>query len=275
MIQTNLNSLIKQAREILQSVENYPEKRLQLRQDFYRKYGYGKFTAFGFGNSEIAFLEWEIKRGVLNPLDDSQQKGSAWWRGVNGQFIYLATLAQLIYESGQRFDNIPIPVQYWLDYLNNPSAQNWYKAHNCSIVEGYMLFRNIMPNEPVHEQHFIRLVMQRVLYAGLLIEGEILGWIGKVLASPTALSVKFITNFDFYYPSKYPCLFVGKSYTSLIFSNDYQPTNILDNLIIAPLTSQLFNYAKNLYKKKHYTSHHTIKIPQKNSSLKKYVDISK
>lgn len=244
IMQTSLSVLMKQAKEILQSVENNPNQRLELRKNFYRKYGFGKITEFGYGNSEIAFLEWEIKRGVLNSLDDSQHKGSAWWRGVNGHFIYLATLAQLIYESGQSFDNIPIPVQYWLEYLKNPSSQSWYKAHNCSIVEGYLICELEAAKESYYELVFVNMVLYRVLFAEALVEGKEFGKLGKIIANPRLPSVEVAVEIPDFYPQNYPLseqdiidvMHRGHSLVDL-------GIKILDLFIILPQLDELYLYS--------------------------------
>ena len=47
----NFTQLEQEAQIILDSVKDFPEKRLALRQAFYRKYGLGKLTEYGYGNS--------------------------------------------------------------------------------------------------------------------------------------------------------------------------------------------------------------------------------
>lgn len=249
-MQTTLSILMKQAKEILQSVENNPNQRLELRKDFYRKYGFGKITEFGYGNSEIAFLEWEIKRGVLNDITDNThigqnyQKGSVWWRGVNGHFIYLATLAMLIHESQQHFDNIPIPVTYWLEYIKNPSSQSWYKAHNCSIVEGYLVCELETEKENYYELVFVNMVLYRVLFAEALVEGKEFGKLGEIIANPRLPSVEVAVEIPDFYPQNYPLsehdiidvMHKGHSLIDL-------GIKILDQFIILPQLDELYLYS--------------------------------
>ena len=102
----------------------------------YSKYGFIQKPEYGYGRSELDFLEWEIKRGVLNSMD-ADQPGSPWWRKVNTLFCYYSELAGKIHEAGLTgtFEN---PVQKWLDYFANPDGKTWYAAHNSSISQGYI-----------------------------------------------------------------------------------------------------------------------------------------
>jgi len=106
----DLVSLARQAFQTVSAVADDPEGRYALRERFYDKYG---FT--GYGNSELAFMRWEIERGVLAPLD-APRPGSSWWRAVNASLLYDTELAALIYESGEPIA-APTNSRRWLDYL--------------------------------------------------------------------------------------------------------------------------------------------------------------
>ncbi|SFF52137.1 hypothetical protein [Thermoflexibacter ruber] len=240
----DLADLEQQAKEILKSVENYPEKRLALRQEFYRKYGYGKLTEFGYGNSEIAFLEWEIRRGVLNPLDYPTQKGSAWWRGVNGDFIYFSTLAALIYESGQTFELLSPILTFWLDYIQQPSQANWYRAHNGSIAYGYKNQLETIAEENYFEKIFINMVLYRVLFAGALATGREFGKLGKILSDPRLPSVDIIVQIPDFYPDNYPLSqtdIINILHKGLDLADI--GAKILDQIIILPQLAELYQFS--------------------------------
>ena len=67
-----LEELKKKARKIILGVSNDPIGRYKLCYRFYQRYGYPVIRGEeGLGNSELAFLKWEIRRGVLNPLQCS------------------------------------------------------------------------------------------------------------------------------------------------------------------------------------------------------------
>jgi hypothetical protein len=95
-----LKRLEEETRRRVDQVKNDPEGRYRLREEFYQKYGFGEDGGADYGASELAFMRWEIERGVLNPPDDPRQPGSPWWRAVNEEFLYLSELAAAVYEAG-------------------------------------------------------------------------------------------------------------------------------------------------------------------------------
>ncbi|MEL6812237.1 MAG: hypothetical protein AAFP76_12980, partial [Bacteroidota bacterium] len=181
-----------------------PQGRYKLRYEFYQKYGHPIIKGQeGLGNSELAFIKWEIKRGVLNPMNDGHP-GSPWWRRVNSYFLYLATLAQLIEESGETFEDLPVPVTHWLDYIKTPNECTWYRAHNSSIIAGYQAADSLAFDETIYEQYFMNIVLYRVLYAQSMVEGVSFGILGKIFGNPRGDAVSIITDIEAFYPSHYP-----------------------------------------------------------------------
>ena len=160
---------------------------------------------YNYGDSEIAFLKWEIKRGVLNPVDDPIQVGSPWWRNVNLRFIYFAELAGRIFDEKLVQADLPIPVQAWLDYLNNQNGENWYKAHNTTIAECFQFYIEDARQENSVEQVFLNITLYRLLFAQAMVEDvTIFGELGARLADPRGFAVKFITSLPDFYPTNYP-----------------------------------------------------------------------
>ncbi|PKV51398.1 hypothetical protein ATE84_3483 [Aquimarina sp. MAR_2010_214] len=199
-----LEILKEKAKRIVLSVSDNPQGRYQLRYEFYQKYG-NPITKGneGLGNSELAFIDWEIKRGTLNPLNHLNP-GSAWWREVNSHFLYVATLAQLIKESGETFQGLPVPVNFWLDYINTPNEFSWYRAHNSSIISGYQIADKLACKETIYEQYFMNIVLYRLLYAQSMVEGVSFGFLGKIFANPRGCAVAIITGVKAFYPDHYP-----------------------------------------------------------------------
>lgn len=78
-------------------VPDDPAGRLDMRRQFYEAYGFGKIEEYGFGTSELQFLEWEVRRGVLHP-----GSGSPWWRAVNADLIRDAARAAALFQA--KFD---------------------------------------------------------------------------------------------------------------------------------------------------------------------------
>ncbi len=199
-----LEILKEKAKGIVLGVSDNPQGRYQLRYEFYQKYGNPFIKRNeGLGNSELAFIDWEIKRGTLNPINSSHP-GSPWWREVNSHFLYVATLAQLIKESGETFQELPVPVNFWLDYIDTPNECSWYRAHNSSIISGYQVADSLAFKENIYEQYFMNIVLYRVLYAQSMVEGVSFGILGKIFANPRGTAVSIITDIEAFYPNHYP-----------------------------------------------------------------------
>lgn len=238
---SDLKILEEKAEGIVSKVSNHPQERYALRSEFYKKYGKplqkGKE---GLGNSELAFIAWEIKRGTLNPMNDPHP-GSPWWRSVNSHFLYLATLAQLIKESGQSFEDVPVPVQFWLDFIDTPNEVSWYKAHNSSIISGYYVADSLAFKENVYEQYFMNIVLYRLLYAQSMVEGVSFGILGKIFANPRWSAVSIITDIEAFYPSHYPLSKEDIKYVTHHAHNLMGLIeDIFDKIFILPHLSELY-----------------------------------
>ncbi len=199
-----LSELERIARDRVLAVENDPWARYRLREEFYRKYAFARVGKFGFGDSELAFMRWEIERGVLDSLR-GEKPGSLWWRNVNLCFLYVAELASLIHERGS--DEKPSnEVAQWLEYFRKPSAGAWYRAHNATIIRGYVLYRELARLESKVECVFLNEVLYRVLYAEAMAQGVSYGFgcLGKFFANPALPAVDVITHMHDFYPSHYP-----------------------------------------------------------------------
>ncbi len=222
-----LKTLEEKAKGIVSKVSNDPQGRYQLRYEFYQKYGNPIIKGKeGLGNSELAFIDWEIKRGALNSMSDSKL-GSPWWREVNGHFLYLATLAQLIKESGETFQGLPVPVNFWLDYIDTPNERTWYRAHNSSIISGYYVSDSLAFNENIYEQYFMNIVLYRVLYAQSMVEGVSFGILGEVFGNPRGSAVSIITHIEAFYPSHYP---LSKEDIRYVTHNAHNFTGLIEDV---------------------------------------------
>lgn len=239
-----LDKLTQKAEIIVAQVVNNPENRYNLRYEFYEKYGHSVIKGSeGLGNSELAFIKWEIKRGVLNPLS-ATPSGSEWWRAVNSYFLYVGTLAQLIHESGEDFKDLPTPVTFWLAYINEPNECTWYRAHNSSIIEGYAEANKLALKENVYEQYFMNIVLYRLLYAQSMVEGVSFGILGKIFANPRGYAVSIITDIEAFYPGHYP---LTKEDIKYVMHKAHNCMGILedifDYLFIIPHLEQLYKEA--------------------------------
>ncbi|GAA4278653.1 hypothetical protein [Aquimarina mytili] len=241
-----LEILQEKAKVIVDGVSNDPQGRYQLRYEFYQKYGdpFAKGKE-GLGNSELAFIKWEIKRGTLNALE-GPHSGSPWWREVNSHFLYVATLAQLIKESGEAFQDLPVPASFWLDYIDTPNECSWYRAHNSSIISGYQVANRLAHNESIYEQCFMNIVLYRLLFAQSMVEGVSFGILGKIFANPRGFAVALITGVRAFYPDNYPMSKEDIKYVTHRARNFMGfIEDVFDKLLISPHLNRLYNEAAN------------------------------
>ncbi|MBI2793872.1 MAG: hypothetical protein HYX66_04380 [Ignavibacteria bacterium] len=195
----NLQKLEQEVWAYCLTMANDPQKRYESRCDFYRQFGLTQEGQFGYGNSELAFMTWEMRgRLVANG-------GSPWWSAVNLRFIYYSELGARALEAGIPIPEMPQPSQLWALYIQNRTESQWYRAHNGSILAGFEEYKTLCVHEVASEQSFINIVLYRLLYAQSMADGwSDLDALGKILADPRGDAVYFMTHLSDYYPPDYP-----------------------------------------------------------------------
>ncbi len=171
-----------------------------MRVRFYSRWGGDGQGGPGLGRSELDFLRWEIERGVLRTPEEG---GSPWWRAVNERLLYDAELAVLLEEHLPALDVGITSVRLWRHYMRSPSPATWYRAHNGSIVGGYLDEVELAHAEPWSERVFLNVVLYRLLYAHGVVEGLELGSLGRILADPRLPSVDWLLDLPAFYPRNY------------------------------------------------------------------------
>lgn len=240
----NLKNLETEVWKYVETLRNSPEARFKSREAFYKRYGQeDKLEEYGYGDSEIAFLGWE-ERSVLRP-PNAVPPGSAWWSEVNLWFIYLSELGSKAYDIHFPTSQLPVAAQFWVTFIEKPNPVNWYRAHNSSIVDGYLKYPHLAERESVPEKIFINMVLYRLLFAQSMVEGEfVFPKLSRILGDPRGLAVKFITHLDAYYPSHYP---MTKEETADVLgrthSLDELGVKFLDDVLIEPELTQLYQKA--------------------------------
>ena len=232
-----------QAGEIIHKVLDDPEGRLQLQEEFYDRYGYG--DNYGYGNSAVAFMRWEFRRGVLEPLQGSNP-GSPWWRNVNAAFLLTNKIGELVFKANLSGTTFSQPIRFWLAYLRLPTAQSWYKAHNASIVQGYLDEVTSAKQEMSEEQVFMNEVLSRVLYAQAMVKGQAFpfGCLGSIIANSKLPSVKIMVHLPAFYPDNYPL--TGDDIRNILHENrdvEDELVKILDDTIIHHKLNHLYAQA--------------------------------
>jgi hypothetical protein len=182
------------------AVRDDPQGRLQLLD---RAYG----SEEEWCRAERAFMEWEVRRGVLNP-PGQEPPGSAWWRAVNERLLRDVEEARLLVSRGTE----PAAGRgsaWWVSFFQDPGPQSWYRAHNASVIAGYLSAAPLALRETDHEQKLMNLILMRVLYAQLMEEhGPLhpgrLSHIGRLFADPRSFGIGRIVKVPSFYPPHYP-----------------------------------------------------------------------
>jgi len=120
-----------------------------------------------YRRAELAFMHWQVSRGVLAPPSD-ERPGSQWRRSVNEGLLRDA------WEADRLLAGWPGPasrrsVRRWTQFLHRPSPQAWYRAHNSSVVAGYLDHRPLAAAELAVERFFMDVALGRVFYAQALV----------------------------------------------------------------------------------------------------------
>lgn len=191
-------TIYKEAVLIVREATRSPIDRLKSRESFYKKYGGETKIKKNIGTSELAFLKWEIERGVLD-TPEIGMTGSHWWRAINTYLIFCSTLATLFFEK-KKFSCGIQEIDFWIIFLQHKSSKNWYRAHNYTIVNAYKKYEYLAAQEPLEEQYFINAVLYRLLFAGALAESKYMGSIGRVLASPRMPYISIVVQISKLYP---------------------------------------------------------------------------
>src|SRR5262245_51729679 len=120
-----------------------------------------------FRRAALSFMRWQVQRGLLNPLHTSPA-GSVWWRAVNERLLRDGCEAVALIR-GLSGDPSSRAVCAWLDFAATPTPSCWYRAHNASIVAGYLEHEERAHSETDAERFFMNVALVRVLYAHALV----------------------------------------------------------------------------------------------------------
>ena len=187
-------------------------------------------------------MRWQLHRGLLEPLD-APIPGSAWWRAVNERL--LRDGCEAIARS-RGLDGAPSSptVRYWSDFVSQPSASRWYRAHNASIVAGYLEHEELAQQETEAERFFMNVALMRVLFAHSLVAASRLSLgrlapIGPPLGDPRLGMAGAFLSLSHILPMRYPATDAMHAYVNA----ENNLGRLLDYGIILPRLGSLYEWS--------------------------------
>lgn len=230
------------ADRLVAAVRDDPAQRLRLAAGFYDQRVGGR-SIRAYQRAEVAFMRWQIRCGVLSPLD-AAQPGSPWWRAVNESLLRDTVEADLLY-NGAPGEATTRSVGFWLTFLRRPTPNAWYRAHNASIVEGYLKHRDLVSAEGPLERFFMDVALLRVLYAHcLLVRPRLalgrLALFGQLLGDPRRRGANLFLSLQNVLPNVYP---LAQSSIETVLGDENYLGRIMDYGIIVPRIAQLYRHA--------------------------------
>jgi hypothetical protein len=195
-----------------------------------------------FRRAALSFMRWQARRGVLNPLAASPP-GSVWWRAVNERLLRdgCETIAIL---GGSAGEPSSPAVGLWLAFGARPTGRNWYRAHNASIVAGYLEHRTLADAEGAPERFFMNVALLRVLYAHALAAAPRLALgrfapLGRVLGDPRLGMAGAFLSLHAVLPDRYPLALDVDRY----IADEQRLGRMLDYAVIVPRLQRLYEWS--------------------------------
>src|SRR5256714_3409369 len=195
-----------------------------------------------FRRAALSFMRWQAQRGVLNPLDGSPP-GSPWWRKINERLLRdgcesVALAGGFAGEPSSR------AVRLWLAFIATPTARNWYRAHNASIVSAYLERRELAEAESPAERFFMNVALGRVLYAHALVGAPRLALgrfalLGRVLGDPRLGMAGAFLSLSRVLPNRYPLAQDVERY----IADEQRIGRLIDYAVIVPRLQRLYEWS--------------------------------
>lgn len=196
-----------QALDAVEAVRDDPDRRLEVAARFYDDRP-GRPSIRSYRRAELAFMRWQISRGVLAPMT-SATPGSPWWRALNEGLLRDALEAGHLAAGTPGSPTRPA-VSRWISFLDSPSPQSWYRAHNASIIAGYLDHRPLVEAELPVERFFMDVALGRVLFVHALVMhpriavGRWLSPVGRLIGDPRRRGADLYLSLRNVLPNRYP-----------------------------------------------------------------------
>lgn len=189
-----------------------------------------------------AFMGWQLRRGLLNP-EGVSCPGSPWWRAVN-ETLLRDTAEARAFAFGHPGERSSAAVSTHLDFIRQPTARNWYRAHNASIASAYLSNEELARRETRVERFFINVVLIRVLYAHALVAAPRLamGWLApfaRPLGDPRLGMTGIFLSLSRILPDRYPLGDDVETYIAL----EHGFGHLLDVGVIQPRWGRLYDWS--------------------------------
>ena len=195
-----------------------------------------------FRRAALSFMRWQAHRGLLNPLDASPS-GSVWWRAMNERLLREGCEAIALVGSLSG-DPSSQAVRLWLEFIATPTPSHWYRAHNASIVAGYLEHEGLAEEESVPERFFMNVALARVLYAHALVAAPRLALgrfapLARVLGDPRLGMVGAFLSLRRVIPNYYPLERDVEWYVA----DEQRLGRLLDYGVIVPRLQRLYEWS--------------------------------
>jgi hypothetical protein len=195
-----------------------------------------------FRRAASSFMRWQAHRGVLNPLEASPP-GSVWWRAVNERLLRDGCEAVALVGS---LPGAPSShaVRLWLEFIARPTARNWYRSHNASIVSAYLEHQPLAEAENAPERFFMNVALARVLYTHAVVAAPRLalgrlGPLGRVVGDPRLGMAGVFLSLRRVLPNRYPLALDVESY----IADEQRLGRMLDYAVIVPRLQPLYEWS--------------------------------
>jgi hypothetical protein len=195
-----------------------------------------------FRRAALSFMRWQMKRGLLNPLDGSPP-GSVWWREVNERLLRDGCEAVAL-TGGLSGPSSSHTVQLWLGFIERPTGRNWYRAHNASILGAYIEHRDLADAESEPERFFMNVALARVLYVHTLVAVPRLALgplapIGRLVGDPRLGMTGAFLSLRRVLPNRYPLRGDVESFVA----QEQRIGRMLDYAVILPRLQRVYEWS--------------------------------
>ena len=195
-----------------------------------------------FRRAALSFMRWQVHRGLLNPLEGSAP-GSVWWRTINERLLRDGCESTALV-GGLAGAPSSQAVWLWLEFIATPTGPHWYRAHNASIVGGYLHHKGLADAESAPERFFMNVALARVLYAHALVAAPRLALgrlapLARLLGDPRLGMTGVFLSLRRVLPHRYP---LAQDVEPYILA-EQRLGRLLDYAVVVPRLQRLYEWS--------------------------------